>query len=214
MPDDVTPTHVLSTDAVRWSIDTLGMQVLHPTFPMYLYLRTQQRAGTLDTASASSEELLSLIRMPGNRAKPYYFPIIDRGKRGEKPLATFWRARNIPGSWSPGSIGRQMAWLQSGTGTYAWPHNHAELALAEMLKGQRVSALAMGCYFLRNDGFILSGPPSAEDVIAAFCTRFNYPNQSDAEFELLFDTDIPVVGFEWFDTYVPAEDAIEESADV
>lgn len=213
MPDDINPTHVLSVEAVRWSIDTLGAQVLHPTFLMYLYLRTQERAGKLAAASASSEELLSLIRMPGNRAKPWYFPLIDRGKRVPgKPLHTFWRAENIPGSWSPGSIGRQMSWLQAASRTYAWPANHADLAFTEMLKGTKVSSLAMGAYFLRNDGFVLSGEPVAEDVIAAFRTRFDYPTDADDEFAKLFTTDIPDVEFEWFDVYTPAK--VEEPADV
>lgn len=203
---------MLSIDAVRWSIQTLGAQELHPTFPMYLYLRTQQRAGKLATASASSPELLSLIRMPGNRAKPYYFPLIDRGKRVPgKPLATFWRAENIPGSWSPGSIGRQMPWLQAASRTYAWPANHTDLALAEMLKGKKVSALALGAYFLRNDGFVLSGEPAAEDVVAAFRARFDYPADTESEFAKLFTTDVPIVDFGWFEAFVP--DAVEEPAD-
>lgn len=198
---------------MRWSIRELGAQVLHPTFPMYLYLRTQERGGKLASASASSEEILSLIRMPGNRRKPYYFPLIDRGKRVPgKPLATFWRAENIPGSWSPGSIGRQMPWLQARSRTYAWPANHADLAFTEMLKGKRVSALAMGAYFLRNDGFILSGEPAAVDLIAAFRARFDYPDDTEAEFTKLFITDIPNVEFEWFDVYTTTN--AEESADV
>src|SRR3712207_2054025 len=36
---------------------------------MYLYLRAQHRAGKLAQASASSDEVLSLIRMPGNPAE-------------------------------------------------------------------------------------------------------------------------------------------------
>ena len=64
---------------------------------MYLYLRKQDRAGKLDEASASSDELLALIDMPGNPTKPYYFPLIDRGQRTGKPLSSFWRASNIPG---------------------------------------------------------------------------------------------------------------------
>lgn len=204
MVDDTSPTHVLSTDAVRWGIDTLGAQVLHPTFAMYLYLRTQERAGKLAAASASSDELLSMIRMPGHWKKPYYFPLIDRGKReAGKPLASFWRAENIPGSWSPGSIGRQMSWLQAASRTYAWPQNHADLAFTEMLKGNQVSALAMGAYFLRNDGFVLSGKPDAQDVIAGFRARFDYPPSAEAEFAKLFSTHIPEVRFEWFQAYTP-----------
>ena len=139
-------------------IDTLGALRLHPTFVMYLYLRVQQRAGQLASASAKSDELLKLIEMPGNPIKPYYFPLIDRGKRTGKPLATFWRAENISGSWSPGSIRRQQGggWLGANESAYAWPDNHAELALSQMLYGKRVSALSLGAYFLRNDGFVLS----------------------------------------------------------
>ena len=212
-----TPTHVLTTSAVRWGIDTLGAQRLHPTFVMYLYLRAQQRAGVLTEASASSEELLSLIRMPGHPVKPYYFPLIDRGKRTGKPLATFWRASNIPGSWSPGSIRRLQggSWLGADESAYAMPDNHIELALKQMLYNKPVSALAMGAYFLRNDGFVLSGQPVAEDLIAAFRARFDYPAAVDSEFAQLFDTDISTVPFEWFE---PAPSSgphpIEEPADV
>lgn len=203
MPDSVhTPTHVLTTDAVRWGIDTLGAQRLHPTFVMYLYLRTQQRAGKLAEASASSEELLALIRMPGNAIKPYYFPLIDRGKRTGKPLSTFWRAENIPGSWSPGSIRRQQGggWLGADESAYALPENHAALALEQMLYKTPVPALALGAYFLRNDGFVLSGNPAPSDVIAGFRARFDYPDDAQDEFTTLFTTDVPTdIGFAWFE---------------
>lgn len=219
MPDETVPTHVLSIDAVRWSIETLGAQTLHPTFPMYLYLRVQERAGKLGEASASSEELLSLLRMPGNRSKPYYFPLIARGQRTGKLLPTFWRAENISGSWSPGSIGRQMPWLQASRGRYAWPENHVDLARTQMLFDSPVSALAMGAYFLRNDGFVLS-EPSARDVIAGFRAKFDYPDTAESEFARLFSTSIPPVEFAWFEDYVAPEPVAtaatdeEEPADV
>jgi len=214
--DTPTPTHVLTRDAVRWSIDVLGALRLHPTFVMYLYLREQQRAGTLATASATSHELLSLIKMPGHPTKPYYFPLIDRGKRTGKPLPTFWRAQNIAGSWSPGSIRRLQggAWLGADESAYAWPDDHVELALRQMLYNKPVSALAVGAYFLRNDGFVLSGDPVAQDVIAGFRARFDYPQNSEAEFLQLFTTDVPEALFDWFETAQPAPVLIEEPADV
>lgn len=198
MPE-VTPTHVLTRAAVRWGIDTLGALRLHPTFVMYLYLRVQQRAGQLASASASSDELLKLIEMPGNPVKPYYFPLIDRGKRTGKPLATFWRAENIPGSWSPGSIRRQQGggWLGANESAYAWPENHAELALSQMLYGKRVSALSLGAYFLRNDGFVLSAEATPNDVILGFRAKFGY--EDDSDFAQLFTADVPQVEFEWFE---------------
>lgn len=211
-----TPSHVLTKGAVRWSIDTLGAQRLHPTFVMYLYLRVQQRAGKLATASASSDELLALIAMPGHPVKPYYFPLIDRGKRTGKPLATFWRASNIPGSWSPGSIRRQQGggWLGASESAYAMPDDHVDLALRQMLYSKPVSALATGAYFLRNDGFVLSGEPTAEDVIAGFRTKFDYPPDTDNEFSQLFSTDAPDVLFDWFAPVQPSVPLAEEPADV
>lgn len=203
MPDsEHTPTHVLTAAAVRWGISTLGAQKLHPTFVMYLYLRTQQRAGKLPVASAKSNELLKLIEMPGNPTKPYYFPLIDRGKREPgKLLPTFWRAENISGSWSPGSIRRLQGggWLGADESAYAWPENHVELARTQMLYNKPVSALAMGAYFLRNDGFVVSGDPSAGDLVTAFRSKFDYPDDAQNEFAKLFTIDVPTdIDFSWF----------------
>ena len=217
MPEDsITPTHVLTKDAVRWGIDTLGAQRLHPTFVMYLYLRAQQRAGNLSTASASSDELLALITMPGHPVKPYYFPLIDRGKRTGKPLATFWRASNIPGSWSPGSIRRQQGggWMGADESAYAMPDNHVELALKQLLYNKPVSALALGAYFLRNDGFVLSGEPTAQDLVSGFRTKFDYPADTDREFSQLFVTDVPDVTFDWFENASASLLRLEEPSDV
>jgi hypothetical protein len=216
---DIQPTHVLTRDAVRWGIDMLGAQRLHPTFVMYLYLRAQQRAGKLAEASASSDELLALIQMPGNPAKPYYFPLIDRGQRTGKPLSTFWRARNIPGSWSPVSIRRQepSKWLGASASAYAMPESHAEMAFREMLYETRVSALAMGAYFLRNDGFVISGEPEASDLVAAFRTKFDFPDSTSDEFAELFDDATPArVDFAWFEpaTDITLDEAVHDPADV
>lgn len=209
------PTHVLTPDAVRWSIETLGALKLHPTFVMYLYLRKQSRAGTLAQASAKSNELTSLIAMPGNPTKPYYFPLIDRGQRTGKPLASFWRAENISGSWSPGSIRRLQGggWLGANTNTYAMPANHADLALAQMLYGTRVSAVGLGAFFLRNDGFVIEGEPSAADVVSGFRVKFDYPSSTDAEFDQLFISDEPEAGFEWFASASSPAPVAEEPSD-
>lgn len=208
MPD-LKPTHVLTTDAIRWGIETLGARKLHPTFVVYLYLRAQERAGALGDASATSEELLALIRMPGNPRKPYYFPLISRGQRADGLLHTFWRAQNIAGSWSPGSIHRQQsgAWLGTDDGRYAMPDNHTQLALDQMLFGEPVSALALGAYFLRNDGFVLEGDPTAEDLVAGFRERFDFPPESESEFHQLFNTDGVDSDLTWFEPYVEPIDA-------
>ena len=68
---------------------------------MYLYLRTQRAGRKVGHGVGSSDELLALIAMPGNPAKPYYFPLIDRGKRTGKAAPDLLARQNIPGSWSP-----------------------------------------------------------------------------------------------------------------
>lgn len=211
--DNPVPTHVLTRRSVRWGIEELGAQRLHPTFVMYLYLRMQDRAGKLDEASASSDALLSLIQMPGNPTKPYYFPLIDRGDRNGKPLPTFWRSPNIPGSWSPGSIGRQAraAWLAE-SGSFALPPDHVDRAFRQLLYRAPVSALAMGAYFLRNDGFVLSGEPTATDVIAGFRMKFDFPEDTASEFSVLFTTDVPAkMELRWFEPYSSPSDGAGES---
>lgn len=213
----VTPTHVLSKSAVRWSIHTLGAQRLHPTLVMYLYLRKEHRAGRLAEASARSEEILSLIRMPGNPAKPYYFPLIDRGAREGNLLSTFWRAKNISGSWSPGSIYRQKrgGWLGLAAGGYTMPDDHVTKAFEEIVFETPVPALAMGAYFLRNDGFVISGNPGPSDLVDALRAKFDYPADTDQEFTRLFHADAPAgIEFEWFElSPLPIQNG-EEAADV
>lgn len=205
MPD-TNATHVLTTAAVRWSIEELGAQRLHPTFVVYLYLRAQARAGKLAEASAGSSELAALIEMPGHPTKPFYFPLIDRGKRTGGPLPTFWRADNISGSWSPGSIRRLNAgaWLGGAQSDYVMPEDHAQRALTGMLYNQPVNALAMAAYFLRNDGFVLSGAPDSDDLVTAFRAKFDYPSDAEDEFSTLFVVKEPQgASFPWFQLFPP-----------
>jgi hypothetical protein len=199
-------TYVLSTAAVRWSINLLGAQRLHPTFVMYLYLRKQNKLGRLSDASASAPELLELIDMPGNPSKPYFFPLIDRGARTGQALPTFWRSRNIPGSWSPGSIGRLQAggWLAA-RNAYAMPDDHANRALSQMLYGAKTSALALGAFFLRNDGLRVSGEPGPDDIIAGFRTKFRYDHDDEDEFGTIYSTDVPALDAPWLTVHSETE---------
>lgn len=175
---------------------------------MYLYLRLKAREGLLSEASAASDELLSMIEMPGNPEKPYYFPMIDRGRRDVGPLPTFWRATNISGSWSPGSIRRQVAgsWLADDSGHYAMPPDNADLALKNLLYGQRVSAAALGAFFLRDQVFLKDKEPTVDDLIDTFRGRFGFPPSEMADFVKLFDTTAPALpnAEPWFEL-APAE---------
>ena len=196
-------THVVTIPAVKWAIATLGSQKIHPTFVPYLYLHKLTAEGRLDEASASSAELLDLIRMPGNPNKPYYHPLINRGDRtsGEL-LATFWKADNVAVSWSQGSIFRLSAgaWMSDGV-HYVMPGDHASRAKSDMLYGATVPAVAVSAYFLRNDGLILdTNEGTGADLIAAFRSKFTFVD--DAEFNSLFDLSVPDAGFDWLEPFI------------
>lgn len=101
------------------------------------------------------------------------------------------------------------------TGGYAMPDDHVERAFSHLLYQTPVSALALGAYFLRNDGFVLSGDPSALDVIAGFRSKFDYPQDAEDEFTRLFLTDVPHDDeFAWFEPFtapVPPEPLAAET---
>lgn len=205
------PTDVLTKDAVRWSIGLLGGQRIHPAFIYYLYLRKMSAAGELSSASASSAEVQDLVRMPGGpEGRPYYRPLRERGDRTGELLRSFWMQDNIAGSWAPSSLKRisPAAWLVDGENHYVLPDGHAGLARRELLFENTVSALAMGCYFLRNDGFVLDGPAQPDDVLEGFRQKFRFDDEHSGEFDLLFDVSVPDVAFAWFEP-VPVEDETE-----
>ena len=176
----------------------MGAQRLHPTFVMYLYLRKQNKLGRLSDASASAPELLELIDVPGNPSKPYFFPLIDRGARTGQSLPSFWRSRNIPGSWSPSSIERLQAggWLAAGN-AFAMPDDHANRALTQMLYGAKTSALALGAFFLRNDGLRVRGEAGPDDIIAGFRAKFRYDHDDEDEFATIYSTEAPLLDAPW-----------------
>lgn len=203
MPEhDLDSPCVLTKEAVRWAIETLGAQKVHPAFIFYLYLRKKSVEGTLADASGSAVEVRDLIRMPeGPPKKPYYRPLMMRGARDGPLLDSFWMHRNLAGSWSQASLKRlpPSSWLVDASNEYVVPTDHAIKAKSELLYSARVPAVAMGAYFLRNDGFLLDADGSAEDVIAGLRLKFRYDDAHDSEFDDLFDSTIPDVEFAWFE---------------
>lgn len=211
MPEEPTaPSHVLSLDGVRWSIDQLGDRRIHPAFIYYLYLRKMNILGRLSEATATSPEITALLKMPGGpENRPYYRPLRERGNRPGVRLRSFWMQPNVSGSWSPASLRRIEAasWLVNASDRYVLPDNHADLAKTNLLFNAPVLSVAMGGYFLRNDGFILDGTGSAEDINAAFRRKFLFEDSGD-EFSTLFDDAVPATNFAWFDVIsVPPVDA-------
>jgi hypothetical protein len=201
-----TPTHLLTNEAVRWSIDLLGKRLIHPAFIYYLYLRKMAAQRRLSEASSSSAEVQNLLVMPGGpEGRPYYRPLRERGNREGELLRTFWLQTNLAGSWSPASLKRlaPAAWLVNDANQYVIPDRHAALAKEKLLFGNPVSAIAMGGYFLRNDGFVLDGEGRGDDVIAGLRQKFLFDRRSNDEFITMFDRTVPEVGFSWFEPVDP-----------
>lgn len=186
---------MIRVPAVRASIETLGKQKIHSTFMMYLYLRMQAREGKLAEASPSSDELKSLIEIPGNPESPYYVPMLDRGARDAGPLPGFWRKKNLAGIWGAATLRRaaSLSWLTDGSGQYAMPDNSADLALTNLLYGTRVSAAAMAAFILRDQVFLKDDEPTVDDLIDTFRGRFGFSPSEEADFVKLFDVTAPAL---------------------
>lgn len=85
----------------------------------------------------------------------------------------------------------------------------------ELIFETPVSSLAMGAYFLRNDGFVLTGDIRADDLVDAFREKFDYPADTEDEFSQLFQTEIPgTIDFDWFEPVSDSVTVDAEQADV
>lgn len=194
---------VIRVPAVQASIAALGAQRIHSAFMMYLYLRTKAREGKLAEASPMSQEMKSLLDVPGNSEKPFYLPMLESRARDSGPRPGFWRAPNLSGLWSPATLGRaaSLRWMTDGAGHYAMPSDNADLALANLLYGNLVSAVATGGFLLRNQVFLKDEQPTVDDLIDTFRPRFGFPPTEEADFAKLFHTAAPVLpgGEQWFE---------------
>lgn len=187
-------------------METLASRNIDPAFIYYIYLREQALVGELASASPSAPEVESLLRMPGGpNGKPFYRPMKERGAggKGEVLRESFWVAENVPGSWSPKSLKRLKGagWLVNDANQYELPADHVARARKTLLNDVPVSAVAFGGYFLRNDGFVIDGDPSASDVVEGLRARFVFRAEHDLDFATLFDPTPPAnVQFSWFES--------------
>lgn len=199
---------VIRVPAVRTSIEVLSRQKIHSTFMMYLYLRMKAKEGKLAEASPSSDELRSLIEMPGNPDSPYYVPMLDRGARDSGPLPGFWRKRNLAGIWGAATLRRaaSLSWLTDASVQYAMPDNNVDLAFKNLLYGTPVSAAAIAAFLLRDQVFLKDTEPTVVDLVDTFRGRFSFTPGDEADFVKLFDSAEPEHSIfeQWFEP-APAE---------
>lgn len=185
--------HLLTVDAVKWSLGELTGRRIHEWFLPYLQLhrRAQLDSGEIDPRWLELEPLLEMPGGPPN--KPNYRPFHSRSSKGG---ASFWFQKNLAGSYAPSSMRSSVRYFHDGT-QFRLPVDHVDWARKHLLFDHPVSAYAMGGYFLRNFGFAPSeGQPSAADVVVGLRQWFELSD--DGMFDTLFDASVPEVDFEWF----------------
>jgi hypothetical protein len=192
--------YVLTLDVVKAGIRTLQGQRIHEHFPGYLHLRQRaMRAGSLSAIQADWNEVSDLLRVDGGPSnKPHYRPFSSRNLRDP---SGYWYQRNLPGSYAPGSIRSTASFmLDAARSGYELPPDHAQQALALMLRGTKVPAWALAAFYLRDYGFTLDLPGGGEDLIDAFKEEYLFNQGND--FAVLFDTAVPSSIDPWFEPYV------------
>ncbi|MEU7495723.1 hypothetical protein AB0B52_01435 [Streptomyces griseofuscus] len=173
--------YVLSTDVVRWAIDTLTSRRIHPFFGPYLYLHSLTPDEDAPAAVAPFwKEFGRYLSMPGGADnRPYYRPFFQEISKPER----YWMNSNLAGSWAPKSLRNvplTVVDVNAEENTYRLKTPSGVLVLHNLLFDQPVPLLAVSAFMLRNYGFMSDGaPPTESDVCRLFLKHFNF-RQSDS----------------------------------
>jgi len=197
------PIFVLSIDVVRWAIEQLVGQRIHPFFPAYLILHraAAERESPVDL-HPRWEELEQFLHVPGGPpGKPNFRPFWHQSSSAGQ----HWLNANLAGSYAPSSIRelpRRVIDLEEGGG-FSLKDNHWELAREHLLYDERAPAIPLAAFLYRDFGFTTDGPAiSPHDLIAIFRRDFGYrPDSDDVEFSHLYNQAIPE-RVDWFEPLV------------
>ncbi len=194
------PVFVLTLEAVRWGIDTLKKQKIHPFFLAYIHLRKRAVELGMDSdISADWEELAQYLPVKGGPpSKPYYRPFWH-GKSTEP--GRYWLNPNLAGSYAPSSL-RDVPYkvIDTSGSHFSLKPDHAGLAREHLLFDEPVSCFALAAFFFRDFG--ISTPsavvPAVSDLLAVFRNDFNFLPQ-DPHFDVLFSLEQPTDVQLWFE---------------
>jgi hypothetical protein len=179
--------YVVSVERVQEAISVLLERKSHPWFPAYMDLRRAAAVqDSLDDIEPSWVQLQTELRVceaPSNR--PYLRPFWNQARNKHQE----WLNENGAGSWAPSSIraGQPPFYVvEPHDGRFRLREGHAQLALEYLLYSERIPALAIAAFMLR-DRALRSGEPTPESLISAFGREFGYKNDQIDEFETLYD---------------------------
>ncbi|HUY06251.1 MAG TPA: hypothetical protein VMU99_03195 [Acidimicrobiales bacterium] len=192
---------VITIVAVQSSVEMLLNRRVHPGFLGYLHYR--QIAAENGKSTGIQPEIHRLekyLKVPGGPSnKPYFRPIWHQANKAGRS----WMNDNLAGSYQKSSLRPNQPLTRvvnvPATDGIDLPAEHWVLAREHLLYGDRLPALALAGYLLRNFGFYSSERPNATNLIGSFRDEFGYASRNDDEFDHLFSSD-PVPGVTtWFE---------------
>lgn len=189
--------YVIRTEAVRHSIVVLLQQRIHPYLPAYLHLRQQAaRQETLTEIAPDWNGLGEYLQLPGGPyGKPHFRPFWNTKQ------ASPWLGRNLAGSYSPSSLREVPLRVVAIHGDkFELRPNHWELARQHLMDDQRIPALPLASFFLRDYAILATRPPERSELVDLFFQAFGYQSPvDDEEVAFLFDRDWAGPDGDWFE---------------
>lgn len=170
------PFYVLTVEAVRWALDQLESQKIHPFFVAYLFLcKWAVEQGTTTEIASDWGELAEYLSIAGGPpGKPYYRPfwhgtVNDPGR--------YWLNPNLAGSFAPSSHRTVPARIVDVIdGRFSLKPEHEMLALEHLLYGEPAPTIALGAFLYRDYGFQDQDlVPSVDALTVVFRQDFHYP---------------------------------------
>jgi hypothetical protein len=185
---EVGTRYVVPVERVQQSIEVLLSRKSHPHFPGYMSIRRAAALqGTSKGVRPSTEAIESFLRVKGaSPTRPFLRPFWDKARNKHQE----WLNENGAGSWAPSSVRIDQPMhkvVEPEDGLFNLRDEHAARALESLLYGERLPALAVAAFLLR-DRAIRAEEPVPEALIAAFAKEFGYTNKDLAEFETIYDT--------------------------
>jgi hypothetical protein len=200
IPVQQEPIYVLTIEAVRWALDQLKAQKIHPFFVAYLFLcKWSAEQDTTDEIQPEWAELSDYLSVGGGPpGKPFYRPfwhgtVNDPGR--------YWLNPNLAGSFAPSSLRNVPSRIVDVfDGAFSLKTGHEMLALEHLLYSKPVATVALGAFLYRDYGFSdNTSAPTPDSLTLVFRQDFHYPWESTADVSPLFTESIPENSIDqWF----------------
>lgn len=184
-----TETYAIPAAKVRDAIDKLLSRRTHAWFPAYLHIRREAATqGRMEEIEPNWNVLSEDLRMTGGPdGKVHMRPFWNEARNAHQE----WMGPNLPGSYSPSSIRRAALEVITvdAAGRYGLREQHWNLALTHLLNDERLSAVALAAFMLRDRGWRAETLPTVTDLVAGFRAEFGYGPDDDVEFDTLYESE-------------------------